>query len=144
MSEPTPPPASDPKPPTDADKGKDKGKGLDKFINPDGTLIPVEIVDNKPQMLIDPPVIEDKDFKEEFEKLQKKQYNTERKVKLIELTALNPEVAEKYKSKKLSDIETAIDVAKVSAPKFPVNREAPVAEAAPRGGFLNRRTGKWE
>lgn len=121
-----------------------KGKGLDKFIG--------KVVDGKPsdQKVIirtdelPPEAIDDKDFKEEFEKLQKKQYNTERRIALDKLEDINPEVAEKYKSKKLSDIETALDVAKVSSPKFPVNREAPQEPAAPRSGHLNRRNMKWE
>ena len=144
MSEPqTPPPAADPKP--DADKGKDKGKGLDKFITPDleaqRKKAEKEMFDaNK----LDPPAVDDKELKEEIEKLQKEQYKMKREQKLGELSALKPEVAEEFKSSKLSDIETALKVAKVVAPKFPVNREAPVPEAAPRGGFLNRRTGKWE
>ncbi len=139
MSEPPADPKSDP-PAPDPKSSKDKGKGLDKFIDKDK---PVRDGVIKVDAVTDGST-EDVDYKEEIEKLQKEQYKMKRQQVLSDLSAINPEVAEKYKSSKLSELETALKVAKVVTPKFPVNRDAPVVETPQLKGHLNRRTMKWE
>jgi hypothetical protein len=83
--------------------------------------------------------------RDDVEKLQKRLYNAERKQVLSDLQAINPDIAEKYKSAKLDKLVTIYETIKEIQPKLsrqPVGSN-PAAPTPSKKNYFDRRKNEW-